>query len=305
MIKTGISAWTEPTLVASGWYPPGSRSAEGRLRYYASQFPLVEVDGTYYAVPSEQQARAWSERTPSGFTMNVKAFAALTCHYTDPRRLPPDLREALPAELLRKRRVYPKDLGEEMVEEIARRFREALAPLREGRRLGLLLFQYPVWLPRSRASRMQIVRARERFPEDRVAVELRNATWMASPESQAETLAFLRDLDVTYTCVDEPQGFSSSVPPVAEATARTALVRMHGRRAERWDKPVEPASERFRHLYTEEELAPWIPKIRGLARQASEVHVVMNNCHSDYAVRNARQIAAMLEKAGEEVRWAA
>ncbi|HSN99339.1 MAG TPA: DUF72 domain-containing protein, partial [Candidatus Nanopelagicales bacterium] len=112
VIKTGISAWTEPTLVSSGWYPPGTNSAEGRLRYYATQFPLVEVDATHYALPSEQNARRWSERTPEGFTMNVKAFGALTAHYIDPRRLPRDLREGLPDEVRAKGRAYPKDLGD-------------------------------------------------------------------------------------------------------------------------------------------------------------------------------------------------
>jgi uncharacterized protein YecE (DUF72 family) len=305
MIKTGISAWTEATLVASGWYPRGTGSAEGRLRYYATQFPLVEVDATYYALPAERQAALWSERTPEGFTMNVKAFATLTGHYTDPRRLPPDLREALPDALRRKRRLYPKDLGEELVEEIARRFRAALEPLRESGRLGLVLFQYPVWLPCSPDARRQIIRAREMFPEQPVAVELRNATWMDSPARQAETLAFLRDLDLVYTCVDEPQGFPSSVPPVAAVTSRIALVRMHGRRTETWEEPTEAAHDRFNYLYSEEELRSWVPKIRGLARRADEVHVVMNNCYSDHAAQNARQIATMLEGIGEEARRAA
>lgn len=306
MIKTGISAWTEKTLVESGWYPRGVGSnAEARLRYYASQFPLVEVDGSYYAVPSEQQVSAWCERTPEGFTMNVKAFATLTSHYTDPRRLPPDLREALPGEVRRKRRVYPKDLGAEVVEEIARRFRDALEPLRESGRLGLVLFQYPVWLPCSPESRRQIIHARELFPEQPVAVELRNATWMDSPARQAETLAFLGDLDLVYTCVDEPQGFPSSVPPVAAATSRIALVRMHGRRADTWEQPAEAARDRFNYLYSGEELRSWVPKIRSLARRAGEVHVVFNNCYSDHAARNARQIAEMLEEMGEEVRHAA
>jgi len=83
VIKTGISAWTEKTLVESGWYPMGARSAEARLRYYASRFPIVENDGTYYALPSARQAELWSERTPDGFTMNVKR--RLPCQ----RALPP------------------------------------------------------------------------------------------------------------------------------------------------------------------------------------------------------------------------
>jgi uncharacterized protein YecE (DUF72 family) len=305
LIKTGIAAWTEPTLIASGWYPRGVSTAEARLRYYATQFPLVENDGTYYALPAERQARLWSERTPEGFTMNVKAFASLTAHYTDPRRLPRDVRDALPPEVREKPRVYPKDLGEERVDEIARRFRSALEPLRTSGRLGLLLFQYPVWITASPEGRAQLLRARRWFPEHRIAIEFRNATWMSSPQRQAETLAFLRDLGVVYTCVDEPQGFPSSVPPVAEATSDVALVRLHGRRAETWNKQSNGARERFRYQYSEAELSGWVPKIHGLAERTREVHVILNNCYRNYATTNARQIAELLEEAGEAVPRAA
>src|SRR5262252_4500402 len=108
-IKVGISSWTERTLVDSGWYPPGTSDAEARLRYYASQFPLVEVDAPYYALPTRHQAEVWAQRTPAGFTMNVKAYALLTSHYTDPRRLPRDLRESLPPALKEKPRLYARE----------------------------------------------------------------------------------------------------------------------------------------------------------------------------------------------------
>src|SRR6184192_4419380 len=55
-IKVGISSWTEPTLVKSGWYPPTATTAEDRLRYYASKFPIVEIDSTFYAIPNEKTA---------------------------------------------------------------------------------------------------------------------------------------------------------------------------------------------------------------------------------------------------------
>ena len=157
-IRIGISSWADKTLLASGWYPKGARDAASRLAYYASRFPLVENDAPYYALPSERQTELWSERTPDGFTMNVKAFALLTQHYTDPARLPADLREALPADLEGKRRVYPKDLDPLFLAEVATRFRNSLAPLRRSGRLGLVLFQYPVWIPFGRATRELIGR---------------------------------------------------------------------------------------------------------------------------------------------------
>jgi uncharacterized protein YecE (DUF72 family) len=295
-VKLGISAWTEPTLIAAGWYPPGVRSAEARLRHYASRFPLVEVDSPYYAVPARRQAEAWVERTPADFTMNVKAYALFTGHYTDPGRLPRDLLRALPAALRGKSRLYPRDVPSEVRDELARRFREGLEPLRASGKLGVLLLQYPVWFPRARATREQLLETRRLFPDFRLAVEFRNATWM-SERNRRETLAFLEREGLLYTCVDEPQGFPSSVPPLAEATGALAVVRFHGRNAKTWNRPMPSAATRLDYRYRPDELAEWVPRIQSLAARTREVHVVMNNCHHDYAVANAAELAGLLAAA--------
>ena len=66
-VLVGTSSWTDPTLVKDGgFYPPTAKSAESRLKFYASRFPLVEVDSTYYYPPSERNAVLWIERTPPG-----------------------------------------------------------------------------------------------------------------------------------------------------------------------------------------------------------------------------------------------
>src|SRR5947209_7713881 len=93
-IYYGTSSWTDKTLLASKrFYPRASMSAAHRLRYYAERFPLVEVDSTYYALPSERNAALWIERTPKHFVFNVKAFALLTHHPVTPPALPAKLRE--------------------------------------------------------------------------------------------------------------------------------------------------------------------------------------------------------------------
>ena len=94
---------------------------------------------------------------------------------------------------------------------------------------------------------------------------------------------------------DEPQGFASGVPPVAAATAPLAMVRFHGRNQETWEKKGITTAEKFRYLYDRSELAAWVPRIRELAQQAQDVHLVMNNCYGDYAVRNARDLSELLE----------
>ena len=127
-IRVGTAGWTDRSLIASGWYPPEANNPEKRLRYYARQFPLVEVDATYYALPAEQTARAWAERTPDGFTFNIKAFSLFTQHPTPVRALPADLREA--ASQAGKERVYLKDVDPALTDQAWDRFLAALEPLR-------------------------------------------------------------------------------------------------------------------------------------------------------------------------------
>ncbi|MBK9259562.1 MAG: DUF72 domain-containing protein [Polyangiaceae bacterium] len=296
LIKTGTAAWADRLLVTSGWYPPNVRSAEAKLKYYASQFPIVENDAGYWAVFTPQQVQLWAQRTPESFTMNMKAHALLTGHYTDPKRLPKDIRNELPKELLEKEHVYPRDLGAELMLEIRTRFHEALAPLHQAGKLGVVCFQFPVWFPISGVNKEKLVYIRRAFKPYRTAVEFRNATWM-SEENRDETLEFLANADIVYTCVDEPQGFPSSVPPIVAATSDLAYVRMHGQNAMRWESGARSAAERFEYLYSREELSTWVPKIMKLAKETREVHVIMNNCYIDYAVRNAKDMTELLAQA--------
>ena len=136
-ILVGTASWTDRSLLGSGWYPKGTTTAEERLAYYASRFPLVEVDSTYYFLPSRETAHRWVERTPGGFTFDVKAFSLLTQHPTDPKALP----EGMAPE--GKARVYLRHLDERAVDEIWERFTGALQPLQAAGKLGAVLFQFP------------------------------------------------------------------------------------------------------------------------------------------------------------------
>ena len=226
--------------------------------------------------------------------MNFKAFATLTTHHTDPKRLPKDIREALPKEAAAKKRIYPKDFPKDAREELFARYWVALEPLRKAGKLGAILLQYPEWFAISKANKNEILQARELLPDDRLAVEFRNATWM-SERNRAETLGFLEEHGLTYVSVDEPQGFPSSIPPVGAVTSeKLAIVRFHGRNSENWKKPGLTAAERFDYSYPKKELEEWLPKIREMAEETEELHLLMNNCYGDKAVSNAAQLAAML-----------
>jgi uncharacterized protein YecE (DUF72 family) len=287
-IRVGTAGWTDKTLIASGWYPPEANNPEKRLRFYARQFPLVEVDATYYALPAEQTARAWADRTPAGFTFNVKAFSLFTQHPTPVRALPADLREA--AGRSGKDRVYLRDVDSAVADQAWDRFLAALEPLRSAGKLGAILLQFPPWFPISRTRKDYILACAERAAPRRVCVEFRNHTWMTE-DNQRETLDFLATHQLPYVCVDMPQGYPSSIPPVTAATSDLALVRMHGH-SDQWTSP--DIQEKFRYRYSASELDTWAAKVRGLAGQAADTHVLFNNCYSNDAQVNARELAERL-----------
>jgi len=301
-VRIGTAGWTDPTLIRSRrFYPKGVSTAEARLRYYASQFPLVEVDSTYYAPPRQEQAGLWVDRTPPDFTFNVKAFSLLTGHPTLSKALPPDLLELLDAEHRDKPRLYASHLPPEAVEETWRRFHEALLPLDSAGKLGAVLLQYPEWFTPRHASREELRKVPGRLPGYQVCVELRNRAWLVDRDRD-HTLGLLRELGFALVCVDMPQGFRSSMPPLAVATSPDlAVVRFHGRDPEAWTHKGPTAGPRFRYLYREEELREWVPRIGKLATEARQVHAVMNNCWEDHAVVNGRQLMDLLGDANLEV----
>jgi uncharacterized protein YecE (DUF72 family) len=286
-IRVGTAGWTDKTLIDSGWYPSDASNPEKRLKYYASQFPLVEVDSTYYALPAERTAEAWAERTPADFTFNIKAFSLFTQHPTAVRSLPADLREA--AGKAGKERVYLKDVDPEVTGQVWDRFLKALEPLRSAGKLGAILLQFPPWFPISRANKEYIVACAERAAPDRVCVEFRNHTWMTE-DNQKETLDFLSARNLPYVCVDEPQGYPNSIPPVLAATSDLAVVRLHGH-SDKWES--KDIQERFRYRYDGKELKKWAGNVKRLAGDADETHVVFNNCYRDYAQVNAQQLEAL------------
>ncbi|BCB75474.1 DUF72 domain-containing protein [Phytohabitans flavus] len=284
-IKVGTASWTDRTLLESGWYPAGADTPEKRLGFYAEKFPLVEVDATYYSPPAEQTAALWAERTPPGFTFNIKAFSLLTGHPTKVSALYKDLRPET-----EKKNVYPGDLEPAAYEQVWERFLSALQPLVDAGKLGALLFQFPPWFTIRRSNKQYLLEVQRRVRPLRAVYEFRHASWFEGG-NRDETLEFLREHKLPYVSVDMPQGYKSSIPPVLAATADLAVVRFHGH-SEKWTS--NDIHEKFGYLYTDRELKDWAPKLKKLASQAEQMHVLTNNCYSDYAQRNAGQLIELL-----------
>lgn len=287
--RVGTASWTDPTLLATGFYPPAVRTAEQRLRFYAEHFDTVEVDATYYALPSERNSVLWVERTPAAFRFNIKAFAFLTQHAAETRALPQALRAMLPGDTQVQPRVERppaevRDLAFEM-------FHAALAPLERAGKLGCILLQFPPWFVASPEHEAYIDRCREKLPGYRLAIELRHRSWFDGRTEH--TLAFLRERQLVLVCLDAPAATSIPTPPYV-ATTDIAYVRLHGRNREAWFKRHSTAAERFKYLYADSELRECAARLRSL-EDARTVYVIFNNCYGDYGVRNAATMRGLLE----------
>ena len=295
-IRFGSASWTDPTLVKSRlFYPPTARSPEARLRYYCERFSMVEVDASYYALPTRRQAALWRDRSPVTFVFNIKAFSSLTYHPTRLDRLPKDLQENLSRRLLGRRRARHEELGDVLDAELLRRFVSAIEPLRDAGKLGSVLLQFPPWFEATRGNVRKLIRRREQLSDWPLAVEFRHRSWLA-PTRWERVQALLRDYALSYVGVDSPGHCETALPSAVVVTnPKLAMLRFHGRNKATWSRPVSSAAERFDHLYSEEELSEWIEPIQRLSDEAEDVHVVMNNCTYDAAQLSAYGIAALVQ----------
>jgi uncharacterized protein YecE (DUF72 family) len=298
-ILVGTAGWTDKSLVDSGlFYPPQVKSPEERLRFYASNFPLVEVDSSYYGMPAQPAAQLWAERTPAEFQFNVKAYRIFTGHQTPPASIPRDIREQI--DLGGKKNVYYKDLPQEIREELWKRFREGLQPLREAGKLVAIHFQFAPWMAFHPENFAHIAECKRQIPEEMLAIEFRNKSWFTEKHTR-RTLDFLREHQMVNVIVDEPQGFASSVPPVWEVTnPELALVRLHGRNQETWTKKgLKASSERFNYDYSEQELQSVAESVQRVAGQARRTHVILNNNYQDQGQRNGKTLMRLLDQGSQ------
>jgi len=278
------------------WYPPEIATPAGRLRYYAERFDTVEADAPFYAIPDRRVVENWAKRTPPGFVFHVKAFGMMTQHAVDDRALHPELRE-YPHEVERGRVKRPSP---EMVDLAFDLFLDAMEPLEEAGKLGGILMQFPPFFTAlDEAYREEnlayIDYARSKLARRRMLVEFRHPSWVAE-EHARQTMSFLADRDITYVAVDAPQfPTQTTMPPLVAATSSVGYVRLHGRNRETYFARNVSAADRFDYLYTTAELEEWAPRIRELAEGTDVTYVMFNNCKYDYAPRNARELAGILD----------
>ena len=148
-----------------------------------------------------------------------------------------------------------------------------------------------VWMPKSLKEeiRERLLKRGEEvgIPDlvDRIADETVGLT-------EDEVLAFLKEKDLGFVCVDMPR-LERLIPPIVRATTAIGYLRFHGRLAPTWWEHKEP-SMRYDYLYSEEELQEWVPKIKELEAQTEVTYLFMNNHPGGKSVKNAGQLGLLL-----------
>ncbi|NTV10040.1 MAG: DUF72 domain-containing protein, partial [Zoogloea sp.] len=196
---------------------------------------------------------------------------------------------------IEKKNLYYRDMPAELLDELWLRFMLGIEPLRRAGKLGVVLFQFPPWFVPSSASFDHLAACADRLAGYQLAVEFRNKAWFEGDRPE-RVWQFEKEHGLAHVVVDEPQGFTSSIPALWEATSpAVAMVRLHGRNRDTWEqKGLNSSGERFNYLYSDEELNELSAAVLALARNVAAVHVLFGNSYADYAQRNAAEFQALL-----------
>lgn len=237
-------------------YPRGMPRQDW-LRFYAREFNALELNSSYYAIPSPSVIQSLVKRTGDGFLFAVKAHQDIT-H------------------------------GRQPEESVFTAFKQMLLQLIQEGKLGCVLAQFPYSFNFGQQNKSYLEMVRDRLGGLPLVVEFRNVRWIKD-----EVFEWLRELDVGFCCVDEP-ALPNLIPPVTRVTSSIAYLRFHGRNAAKWWQH-ENAYERYDYTYTQEELGEWLPRIRELQGQSEKTFIFANNHWRGQSVDTIRQLRLLLD----------
>ncbi|WP_353420533.1 DUF72 domain-containing protein [Staphylococcus coagulans] len=267
MIEIGLTGWGDHDTL----YEDLQKKSD-KLKTYASHFPVVELDASYYAIQPEYNILKWIRETPERFKFVVKIHQALTLHadYHD---------------------------FADSIAQLFNDFRLMIEPLVEAQKLAMVLVQFPPWFDCSTKNIQYIRYVREQLKQFPVCIEFRHQSWFKG-DMKEHTLAFLTEHQLIHSVCDEPQVGDGSIPFVNRITHQTALVRFHGRNQYGWTKKDMSDQEwrdvRYLYDYSEAELQQLADKIKLLDHKAEQVYVVFNNNSGGHAANNAKYFQKLL-----------
>jgi uncharacterized protein YecE (DUF72 family) len=303
-VRIGTCSFADEAL-QKYFYPRGMRTGRDQLPYYSRTFDTVEIDSTFYRLPSRENVEKWTMWTPDDFVFHFKAFAPMTRHPVRLEQLPEDLHEGLNVDERDRVDRMPREVRGELV----RRFREALEPAEEAGKLGGILVQLAPYVVPRPPSWEYLEWLRAQLPDDELLVEFRHRSWF-DDEHRAETLRFLEQHRLATVVVDAPRTDAKNViPTVVAVTSPMSYVRFHGRNAGTWNVRGGSAADRFDYLYPRDELEEWVEPLKELASSAEQVFAVFNTNRwsqdpdgsgelVSQGAHNAQALKAILAEAG-------
>lgn len=262
MIKIGTSGFS-----FADWkgtiYPPGLPDRE-MLSYYekALGFHALEVNFTYYTLPSQKSFEAMSRKTSPDFEFVVKSFKGMT------------------------HEIRNRETGERIDnQETFKKFKYSLAPLISEGKLASVLAQFPYGFFPNKENFNYLEKFKEEMGDVPLVFEFRNQNWM-----KEGTFEFLSKNDIGFCIVDEPK-LPKLMPYLPRATSNIGYFRFHGRNPNWFNVP---SSVRYDYLYSEGELKEFVPDILEVSQKTAKTFIFFNNCHAGSAAKNAAQMAKLL-----------
>lgn len=291
-VFVGTCSWADRGVVQSTFYPRGTKTEpRPRLQHYASIFTTVEVDASYHALQPAARAHQWIEWTAPTFTFNVKAFAWLTRHESDPRRLPPEIAALLPPEMRAGGPIRGDRVPEEALASAWDHFASFTDVFARAGRLGYVLFQFPKGLGFTRDLFAYLDAWEPYLRTWRVAVEIRHKDWLHRKNREV-FLGVLREHKYAYVIPDIVQA-QYLPPPDVEVTTDWSVVRFHGRNAALLERRA-PTDRAYDYLYSQEELEQWAGTARRLADRIGSLYLMFNNHARGQAAQNGQEMIGLL-----------
>jgi uncharacterized protein YecE (DUF72 family) len=261
ILRVGPAGWSYPDW-AGYVYPLRRPKGFHEATYLAEFFDTIEINTSFYQPLRPDHAAHWIDRVAGNprFVFTAKLW----------QRFTHDIRSTTS--------------GSAATDE--RAVRAGFDVLRAANRLGAVLLQFPFSFHRTADTVAYLSAVIKRFADYPLVVEVRHASW-----DSPETLELLHTRGVSFCNIDQPI-IGRSLEPSAQATSAVGYVRLHGRRYDTWfsDDARIPAHERYNYLYSAEELAPWVARVRKVAERARETFVVANNHFQGKSVVNALQL---------------
>jgi len=236
---------------------PRDLDKKDQLTFYSSEFDTVEINFTYYTLPHPRIFKNMAEKVKGDFIFSVKAYSGVT---------------------------HTREIKKEETD----KFIDSLGPLASGNRLGSVLLQFPWAFKFGKNSCDYLSRIRKSFTGLDLCAEFRNDSWLNDT-----TLNHLESLNIGFCNVDEPE-LKGLLPPTGINTTGTGYIRFHGRNSLNWWRP-KYGYQRYDYLYSREELAEWVPRIKKVASNTKKTYIYFNNHYKAQAVRSAKILKGLME----------